>query len=49
MHVVMVDPFGLRPHGTVSQRAVPLAKALAAQGHDVEVVLPRWSCPEDSS
>ena len=48
MKVVMVGPFGLRPHGTMSRRALPLAKALAAHGHDVEVVLPPWSCPEDS-
>ncbi len=43
-----MGPFGLRPHGTMSRRALPLAKALAARGHDVEVVLPPWSCPEDS-
>ena len=48
MKVVMVGPFGLRPHGTMSQRALPLAKALACRGHEVEVVLPPWSCPEDS-
>jgi glycosyltransferase involved in cell wall biosynthesis len=48
MHVVMVGPFGLRPHGTMSRRALPLAKALAARGRNVEVVLPPWSCPEDS-
>jgi glycosyltransferase involved in cell wall biosynthesis len=48
MKVVMVGPFGLRPHGTMSRRALPLAKALAVRGHDVEVVLPPWSCPEDS-
>lgn len=48
MRVVMVGPFGLRPHGTMSRRALPLAKALAAQGHVVGVVLPPWDCPEDS-
>jgi glycosyltransferase involved in cell wall biosynthesis len=48
MKVVMVGPFGLRPHGTMSRRALPLAKALAARGYDVEVVLPPWGCPEDS-
>jgi glycosyltransferase involved in cell wall biosynthesis len=48
MQVVMVGPFGLRPHGTMSRRALPLAKALAARGHSVEVLLPPWSCPEDS-
>jgi glycosyltransferase involved in cell wall biosynthesis len=44
----MVGPFGLRPHGTMSRRALPLGKALAARGHEIELVLPPWSCPEDS-
>jgi len=47
MNVVMIGPFGLRPHGTMARRALPLAKALAARGHQIEVVLPPWSCPED--
>jgi glycosyltransferase involved in cell wall biosynthesis len=38
----------LSPHGTMSRRALPLGKALAARGHQVEVVLPPWSCPQDS-
>ena len=48
MKVVMVGPFGLRPRGTMARRALPLAKALAARGHEVEVLLPPWSCPEES-
>ena len=48
MKVAMVGPFGLRPHGTVSRRALPLGKALVARGYTVELVLPPWSCPEDS-
>ena len=48
MKVVIVGPFGLRPRGTVSRRAIPLAKELAARGHQVEVVLPPWDCPEES-
>ncbi len=44
----MVGPFGLSPHGTMSRRALPLGKALAARGHEVELVLPPWSCPQDS-
>jgi glycosyltransferase involved in cell wall biosynthesis len=48
MKVVMVGPFGLRPQGTMSRRALPLAKALAENGHQVAVLLPSWSCPEDS-
>lgn len=48
MKVVMVGPFGLKPRGTMSRRALPLAKELAARGHQVEVVLPPWDCPEES-
>jgi glycosyltransferase involved in cell wall biosynthesis len=31
----------------MSRRALPLGKALAARGHEIELVLPPWSCPED--
>jgi glycosyltransferase involved in cell wall biosynthesis len=48
MKVAMVGPFGLSPHGTMSRRALPLGQALADRGHEVELVLPPWSCPEDS-
>ncbi len=44
----MVGPFGLRPHGTMARRALPLAKELASRGHEIEVLLPPWGCPEDS-
>ncbi len=48
MNVVMIGPFGLRPKGTMAGRALPMAKALAARGHTVEVILPPWNWPEDS-
>lgn len=48
MRIVMIGPFGLRPKGTMSVRALPLAKALAARGHQVTLLLPPWSWPEDS-
>jgi glycosyltransferase involved in cell wall biosynthesis len=38
----------MRPKGTMSARALPLARALAARHHQVTVLLPPWSCPEDS-
>jgi len=44
----MVGPFGLRLKGTMAVRALPMAKALAARGHAVEVILPPWDCPKDS-
>jgi glycosyltransferase involved in cell wall biosynthesis len=48
MQVVVVGPFGLRPRGTMSVRALPLAKALAARGHAVTMLLPPWQNPEDA-
>jgi glycosyltransferase involved in cell wall biosynthesis len=44
----MVGPFGLRPKGTVSARALPLARALVRRGHHVEVLIPPWNYPQDS-
>jgi glycosyltransferase involved in cell wall biosynthesis len=48
MRVVMIGPFGLKPKGTMAVRALPMAKALAARGHAVTMLLPPWSNPEDS-
>jgi glycosyltransferase involved in cell wall biosynthesis len=44
----MIGPFGLRPKGTMSVRALPLARALAARGHAVRMVLPPWDWPQDA-
>ncbi len=44
----MVGPFGLRPRGTMSVRALPMAKALVARGHRVRMLLPPWQNPEDA-
>ncbi len=46
--IVMIGPFGLRPRMTMRVRALPLAKALARQGHAVTVLLPPWQNPEDA-
>jgi len=48
MKVVMLGPFGLRPKGTVSKRALPMAHALARRGYRVTVILPPWDYPEDA-
>jgi glycosyltransferase involved in cell wall biosynthesis len=48
MHIVIVGPFGLRPRGTMSVRALPMAKTLAARGHTVTMLLPPWQNPEDA-
>jgi glycosyltransferase involved in cell wall biosynthesis len=45
---VMIGPFGLRPRGTMSVRALPLAQALVARGHTVTLLLPPWQNPEDA-
>jgi glycosyltransferase involved in cell wall biosynthesis len=47
MRVVFIGPFGLRVKGTMSRRALPMARALVARGHQVDVILPPWDCPED--
>ncbi len=44
----MIGPFGLQPKGTMAVRALPMAKALAARGHAVTMLLPPWSYPKDS-
>ncbi len=38
----------MRPRGTMSVRALPLARALAARGHTVTLLLPPWQNPEDA-
>lgn len=46
--VVFIGPFGLRAKGTMSRRALPMARALAARRQRVDIILPPWDCPEDS-
>ena len=48
MRISIIGPFGLRPKGTMSVRALPLARALVARGHAVRVILPPWDFPEDA-
>jgi glycosyltransferase involved in cell wall biosynthesis len=47
-NIVFIGPFGLRPKATMSSRAAPLAKALAARGHTVTVLIPPWDDPDRS-
>lgn len=46
MRIVFIGPFGLQPKGTMSVRALPLAKALAARGHTLTMLIPPWDDPE---
>ena len=48
MRIAMIGPFGLRPKGTMSVRALPLARALVTRGHAVRMVLPPWDYPQDA-
>jgi glycosyltransferase involved in cell wall biosynthesis len=48
VRIVMIGPFGLKPKGTMGVRALPLAKALVARGHQVDIIMPPWSYPQDS-
>lgn len=46
--VVMLGTFGLRPKGTMSARALPLAQELTARGWRARLVLPPWDWPADA-
>ncbi|MBN1582938.1 MAG: glycosyltransferase family 4 protein [Anaerolineae bacterium] len=48
MRIIMVGPFGMQPKATMSTRALPMAKALVARGHQVTILLPPWDYPQDS-
>ncbi|MHB0857902.1 MAG: glycosyltransferase family 4 protein [Anaerolineae bacterium] len=48
LRVVLVGPFGLGPKATMRVRALPLAHALAAKGHAVQVVMPPWHTPQEA-
>ena len=48
LKIVFLAPFGIRPKGTVLARMVPLAAALQALGHQVAIIAPPYTNPEDS-
>jgi len=48
MNIVMIGPFGLQPKGTLSVRALPMAKALVARTHAVTLLIPPWDHPADA-
>ncbi len=48
MRITMIAPFALRPKGTTRERALPLARALAARGHWVKVIIPAWDNPSEA-
>jgi glycosyltransferase involved in cell wall biosynthesis len=48
MNVVMIGPFAFQPKGTVSARAIFIARALTERGHRVTILLPPYDHPADS-
>ena len=48
MRIAFVGPFAMQPKRTMAVRALPLAKALAARGHEVLLLLPPWDRPQDA-
>ena len=48
MRIVFIGPFAMQPKRTMAVRALPLARALAARGHQVLMLLPAWDHPEDA-
>lgn len=48
MKIVFLAPFGIRPKGTVIARMLPLAVELQRLGHEVVIVAPPYTNPEDS-
>jgi glycosyltransferase involved in cell wall biosynthesis len=48
MKIVFLAPFGIRPKGTVIARMLPLAAELQTLGHEVVIVAPPYTNPEDS-
>jgi glycosyltransferase involved in cell wall biosynthesis len=48
MKIVFLAPFGIRPKGTVIARMIPLAAAMQALGHELVIVAPPYTNPEDS-
>ena len=42
MRIALIAPFAIHPKGTTRWRVLPLARALAEQGHAVRVVIPPY-------
>lgn len=48
MRIVYLAPFGTRPKGTLVARMLPLAVELQRLGHEIKIVAPPHTNPEDS-
>ena len=45
MRIALIAPFAIHPKGTTRWRVLPLARALAEQGHAVRVAIPPYDWP----
>ncbi len=45
MNLVYVAPFGFQPKNTTARRVMPMARAMAARGHRVRVLVPPYDDP----
>ena len=48
MKIVFLAPFGIRPKGTLIARMLPLAAEIQGRGHQVTIIAPPYTNPEDS-
>ncbi|RQW82093.1 MAG: glycosyltransferase WbuB, partial [Geobacter sp.] len=48
MKIVFLAPFSIRPKGTLIARMLPLAGHLQEWGHEVVIIAPPYTNPEDS-
>ncbi len=48
MKIAFLAPFGIRPKGTLQARMLPLAQELQRRRHELEIIAPPYTNPEDS-
>lgn len=48
MRIALLAPFGIRPKGSLQARMLPLAKELQQRGHELEIIAPPYTNPEDA-
>ncbi len=48
LRLLYIAPFGTCEKQTVQRRLIPLGRALAARGHEIEVIVPAWDCPQQA-
>jgi len=46
VNLAYVAPFGFQPKNTTARRVMPMARAVAARGHQVRILVPPYDDPE---